>query len=308
MHDEVEQIFATAGCVGTLCVQDSAGQREVGVAADRPVVAASVIKVLIAVEAERQIAAGRLDPSERVRLLAQARTPGPVGFSLYNDDVEVSLRDLLVSMLTISDNVATDALLARVGIEPCNATAVELGLSATVIVDNLRAMTDSIGQAAGFATWDAMTAWAAQPHSAAEGAVVQERVLSAAAMQAETATRTSARDMCTLLRLIWSDRAAPEDACRRIRTLMGRQLTRQRLAAAFAPPARVSAKSGGLLGVYRNEVGVIEFPDGRWYTAAVFTQTTDSTIGEVAVNAAIGRAAARAVDLLAPEETAGHTL
>ncbi|MGH2516194.1 MAG: serine hydrolase [Ktedonobacterales bacterium] len=301
MHHKIEQIFATVGCVGSLCVQDAEGRKEVGVAAGRPVVAASVIKVLVAVEVERQIAAGRLDPSQRVRLPAQSRTPGPVGFSLYYDDVEVSLRDLLVPMLTISDNVATDALLALVSIASCNATAVELGLSETVIMDDLHTMINSIGQAAGFAGWDAMTAWAAGSHSVAEDAAVQERALSSRATQAQTATRTTARDMCVLLRLIWSDRAAPEDACRRIRNLMARQLTRHRLAAAFAPPIQVSAKSGSLLGVYRNEVGVIEYPAGRRYFAAVFTQTTDASRSEASINAAIGRTAARAVALLAPE-------
>lgn len=308
MQQEIERIFAAAGCVGALCVQDAEGQQEIGIAADQPVVAASVIKVLVAVEVERQIAAGRLDPSQRVHLPAQARTPGPVGFSLYSDDVEVSLRDLLVPMLTISDNVATDALLALVSIEACNATATELGLSETVIVDHLRTMIDAIAQAAGFASWNAMTAWAAKPHPATEDTLVQERVRSAAAMQAQTASRTTARDMSRLLRLIWSDQAAPEDACRHIRNLMAQQLTRHRLAAAFAPPARVSAKSGSLLGVYRNEVGVIEYPDGRWYTAAVFTRTTDASPGEGAVNAAIGQAAARAVALLASQEAGRRSL
>jgi beta-lactamase class A len=194
MHHKIEQFFAAAGCVGSLCVQDAEG-REVGVAADQPVVAASVIKVLVAVEAERQIAAGRLDPFQRVRLPAQERTPGPVGFSLYHDDVEMSLRDLLVPMLTISDNVATDALLVLVGIASCNTTAAKLGLSNTVIMDDLRTMIDSIGQAAGFAGWDAMTAWTAGPHSAQEEAAVEARLHSAAAMRASTATRTTARDM-----------------------------------------------------------------------------------------------------------------
>lgn len=308
MQHEIEQIFAAAGCVGFLCVQDAEGQREIELAADQPVVAASVIKVLVALEVERQIAAGRLDPSQRVRLSAWERTPGPVGFSLYTDDVEVSLRDLLVPMLTISDNVATDALLALVSIEACNATATELGLSETVIVDHYRTMIDAIAQAAGFASWGAMSEWAARSHPTTEDALVQTRVRLAAPMQAQTATRTTARDMCRLLHLLWSDQAAPAEACRHIRQLMAQQLTRHRLAAAFAPPARVSAKSGGLLGVYRHEVGVIEYPDGRWYTAAVFTQTTDASLGEGAVNAAIGRAAARAIALLAPQEAAERSL
>lgn len=298
IEDEIEQVFAAAGCAGALCVQDREGQHEVAVAADQPVVAASVFKVLVAVEVERQIASGRLDPSQRIHLAARDRTPGPVGFSLYDDDVDASLRDLLIPMLTISDNVATDALLGLVGITSCNATAAELGLASTIIVNDLRGTIDSIGQAAGFVSWDAMTGWAAGVHSAAEEAAVQERIVFAPAMRAPTATRTTARDMCLLLRLIWSDQAAPKDACRRIRALMAKQLTRHRLAAAFASPARVSAKSGSLLGVYRNEIGVIEYPDGRWYTASVFTRTTDASRGEVAINAAIGRAAALAVGSL----------
>lgn len=302
MRQGFEQIFASAGCEGSLCVQSGTGQLEVGIAPDQPVVAASVIKALIAVEAERQIATGQLDPCERVRLSASARTPGPVGFSLYEDEVEVSLRDLLAPMLTISDNVATDALLARVGIASCNATADALGLRETVIEHDLSTAIDSIGQSAGFAGWDALVAWSADSHSAAEEAAIQERVLNAPAMRPQTATRTTPRDMCRLLRLIWTDQATSADGCRRIRSLMAKQLTRQRLAAAFALPARVAAKSGGLLGVYRHEIGVITYPDGRWYTAAVFTRTTDNSEGEGAINAAIGQAAARAVELLGREE------
>lgn len=299
MRQELERIFARAGCTGALCVQDADGRREVGIAPDQPVVVASVIKTLIAVEAERQFADGRLDPSARVVLSARARTPGPVGFSLYDDDVEVSLRDLLVSMLTISDNVATDALLARVGIASCNATAAALGLRDTVIEQDLRSTIDSIAQAAGFAEWDALVAWsAAGERTAAEEAAIDERTRSAPAMQARTANRTTPHDMCRLLRLIWTGQAAPEEGCRRIRGLMARQLTRNRLAAAFPPPVRVAAKSGGLLGVYRHEVGVIAFPDGRWYTAAVFTKATDAHVWEGPVNAAIGQAAARAIELL----------
>jgi len=78
---------------------------------------------------------------------------------------------------------------------------------------------------------------------------------------------------------------------------MARQLTRHRLASAFPPPARVAAKSGGLLGVVRNKIGVIDQPDGQRFYAAVFTRS-DSEGGETRVNAAIGAAAVSAVHTL----------
>lgn len=86
--------------------------------------------------------------------------------------------------------------------------------------------------------------------------------------------------------------------CRRLRELMGQQLTRNRLAAGFAPPIRVSAKSGSLIGMIRNEIGVIEYPDGSWYAAAVFTQTGTTSRGAAAIDAAIGHSAASSIGLL----------
>lgn len=76
---------------------------------------------------------------------------------------------------------------------------------------------------------------------------------------------------------------------------MSHQLTKHRLAAAFPPPAHVSAKSGGLAGVIRNEVGVIEYPDGAAYAAAVFTQVKEPAHGGAAIDRAIGAAAAMAI-------------
>ena len=118
----ITESFSQAGYTGQLCVQSLDGKDEIAVDADVPVVAASVFKVCVALAAETQFADGRLDPRERVTLTASRRTPGPVGFSLYRDDVSASLQDLVVAMLTISDNDATDALLDRLGIDAMNAS------------------------------------------------------------------------------------------------------------------------------------------------------------------------------------------
>ena len=172
------------------------------------------------------------------------------------------------------------------------------GLTATVIMADLRTAINSLGIAAGFSGWDAMSAWASEPHSESEERRMLQRMMAADALTAERATRTTPRDMVTLLRLIWTGLAGPAQACRRVRQLMGQQLTKHRLAAAFQPPARVSAKSGGLVGVIRNEIGVIEYPDGAAYAAAVFTQADEPWHGGAAIDRAIGAAAASAVGML----------
>jgi beta-lactamase class A len=298
MGGDIEELFRIAGCTGQLCVQSLDGTQEVAVDADRSAVSASVYKVSVALEAETQFADGRLDPRERVTLSAATRTPGPIGFSLFDDDVEASLRDMVVAMLTISDNDATDALLRRIGIDAVNTSSVRLGLADTVVTDYLYKIVNSIAHEAGFEDWRSMWERAAKPLSKVEEDELVRRMTAASALVPSLTTRTTPRDMATLLRLIWSDEAGPPAACRRVRDLMRRQLTKHRLAAAFPAPARVAAKSGSLIGVVRNEVGVVEFPDGRGYAVAVFARALKPWQNDAAVNAVIGTAAAAAVGQL----------
>jgi hypothetical protein len=65
-----------------------------------------------------------------------------------------------------------------------------------------------------------------------------------------------------------------------------------------AVSASVSVKSGSLVGVIRNEIGVIEYPDGRGYAAAVFAQAHRPWQNDAAINVAIGAAAAAAIGML----------
>ena len=102
--------------------------------------------------------------------------------------------------------------------------------------------------------------------------------------------------MVHLLRLIWTGRAGPA-ACDRVRAVMSRQLTRHRIASGFQRPVTVAAKTGSLLGLIRNEIGVISCPDGQQYAAAVFTRSRPGA-DDAAINWAIGTAAARAVAVL----------
>ncbi|MFJ5228980.1 serine hydrolase [Kitasatospora sp. NPDC088391] len=302
MTNVFDGIFESAGCEGALCVRALDGAErgtEVAVRADTAMAPASVLKVQIALEVESAFTDGRLDPRERLLLRAGERTPGPVGLSLFEDDTELSLRDAAVLMLTISDNATTDALLRLVGVDAVNATAARLGLTGTHLAGDLQSLLDTLGRDLGRADWSDALAWTATA-SEDELADADGRLFTGRALDPLRSTRTTARDMAELLDAIWTDRAGPPAACARMRTMMGRQLTRHRLAAGFRPPVRVAAKSGSLVGVVRNEVGVVTHPDGRRYAAAVFTRSRPGS-DDAAINRAIGTAASRAVALLRGE-------
>ena len=292
---DIEDAFDRVGCRGWLCALALDGPGEMALHGDAVVVAASVFKVVVAVEFFRQTADGRLDPSERVRLGSVGRTPGATGFSTFADEVEVSLRDLTQMMLVVSDNAATDVILDRVGLAAVNTCAASLGLTSTVVVSDLRTVVDSIGQDAGFAGWDDLQAATGPDAPVASVLAVRRRLLSVRALTPDLTTRTTARDMATLLQQIWRDEAGPADGCAQIRQLMARQVTQNRLAAGFGDGISVAAKSGSLLGVVRNEIGVVEYPDGARYAVAVFTRAYEPFRGEHQINGVIGATSASAI-------------
>jgi beta-lactamase class A len=100
-----------------------------------------------------------------------------------------------------------------------------------------------------------------------------------------------------LLRAIWADTAAPADACASTRAVMSKQVTR-RLGAAVPDGGTLAAKSGGLFGRVRNEIGVIGFPDGDRYAVAVFTSAPVPFTGGTAIEAAMAAAVGIAIDAI----------
>jgi beta-lactamase class A len=293
----VSEIFAELGVVGSAWAAPVDGPG-VGICGDDLVTPASVAKVQIALAAEHAMVTGGLD-GQKLRILSpQRRTTGPVGISLLRDEVRMSARDLVTMMLTSSDNVATDELLALVGPARINQLTARLGLTATRITGDLRTMLDAMAGEAGFTDYPALAAHdpAVRPPSWEQ---IRQRLHDSAALDPARGWSTTGAETVQLLQAIWTDTAAAPQACAAVRHAMSQQLTRHRIAAGFGPGVSVAAKSGGLMGLVRNEAGVVTFPDRQRYAVAVFTRGTPGTTTDPArVDAGIGRIARTLIDEL----------
>lgn len=104
------------------------GQSSVEYQADLPLVAASVIKIPIMVEAFRSIQAGTLDPDESVEIRPEAKMPSCGALTYMHDGLKVSAMDLITLMIILSDNTATNLMIDRLGIDCVNQTMAELGI------------------------------------------------------------------------------------------------------------------------------------------------------------------------------------
>ena len=111
-----------------------------------PVIAASVIKIPIMVEAFRQFEAGELDPAATHRVTAEEKMPSCGALNRMHDGLEVTMRDLVELMIVLSDNSATNILIDILGIDRVNATMEAEGLKVTKL---RRKLFDRAGMEAG---------------------------------------------------------------------------------------------------------------------------------------------------------------
>lgn len=288
--DEIEAVFAKAGARGFVHAREIGvpDGPEVGVGADDPVVLASVFKIPVAVAFAREVAAGRIDETERTRVTARYRIGG-IGTAGCADDVEMSWRDLARFMLTMSDNAATDVVYHRVGQEAVDRVLTDLGLARTRLVGCCEDLFASVIADLGAKPDDDLEAVFA--------AATEEQMRKLSVLDPERTTSSTPREITALLDAIWTDRAGDPAACERVRTIMAQQIWPHRISSGFPAGVAIAAKTGTLPAV-RNEAGVVTHVDGRRYAVAVFTRADSLADRQPAVDSALGEAARLAVDHL----------
>lgn len=280
LHD----VFARAGARGFVSAVDLDTGREVGLLPDEPVVTASTFKVPVLLELVLQAAEGTVSLTDRIRVPAEGRAPGPTGLSVWQDEVELSLRDLASSMITVSDNCATDVVCAIVGLDRVQARLDGLGLTRTRIPYDCRGL---------FAT---ATEDLGAPFEA--GAMPSDEQLAGLRLLDPARTdATTPREMTDLLGRIWRDEAGPAQACAEVRRIMALQVWPHRLTAGFPADVTLAGKTGTLPSVF-NEVAVVTYPDGGRYAVAVYTRCSSYSLRQPAVDRAIATAGRLAVDAL----------
>jgi beta-lactamase class A len=273
----IADVFAEAGAEGFVHARELGTDHEFGHHADDPVVLASVFKIPVAVAYAAEVAAGRLDETERTKVTSRYRVGG-IGTAGCADDVEMSWRDLALFMMTMSDNAATDVIFHRIGQAAVDKVLADLGLHRTRIMGCCEDLLSSVQEEAlANPTW--------------------EMVEQMAIVDPERTTSSTPREITALLEAIWTDRAATPEACERVRAIMAQQIWPHRLSSGFPADVQVAAKTGTLPSV-RNEAGVVTYPDGRSYAVAVFTKAKSLDLRQPAVDAVIGRAGRLAVDHL----------
>jgi beta-lactamase class A len=190
-----------------------------------PLPAASTIKVLVSAALWSGACAGRIDPGRRVRV-GDAPVPGGGGLLESMDpETEVTLAELDLLMLAVSDNAATNAVIEAVGMETVNDLAAALGLEHTRL---------------------------------------RRRMMDVAAGDRGEDNTTCAADMAALLCALARADGIPMHACRRVLAAMA-QSHHTDIVPRYLPAAasRVISSKQGELAAVRHDVALVDEGERR---------------------------------------------
>lgn len=249
---------------------------EVLVRAEEPFPMASTFKLPILVELYAQERAGKVTFDELRDLTPADQHIGSGDISVNFDlpGVRMSIRNLTNMMMMISDNSATDTLLARVGAANVTARMRALGLNG-IRVDR--------------STQELILDYGGQDTERLKGMLLQElrplirrppedeaaRLARDTRYAADPRDQATPRDMARLLELIWRGQAVDAEASKAMLELMKRCRTGAARIKGLLPRDTVVAHKTGTVGGTVDDVGIIYLPyDAGHVAISVFAKRT----------------------------------
>ena len=190
---------------------------------------ASLIKLPILAAFWEAVESGRLDASERIAVPADARVEGTGVLKALAPGLAPTWNDLATLMITVSDNVATNLVIDRLGMEAIQAWIVKAGLADTRL---------------------------------------ERRMMDRDAMRAGRNNVTSAADIETLLYGVATGTCVSEHASREMRRALEAQQIQDRLARRLPEGARAINKTGNFADVM-HDAGIVTWPGGTLVIAVL---------------------------------------
>lgn len=253
------RIAAVGGAEVAVAVVDLGSGARLSIEGDRPMHAASTMKVPVLIEYMRRRDAGLLGVGDSVRLVNQFRSVvdgSPYALDPADDSDStvyarvgqtVPLAWLAERMITHSSNLATNVLIDRLGAPAITRTVAALGAAHTPV---RRGVEDGVAYRAG---------------------IVNE---------------TTANDLATLMAAIATDRAASPARCAEMRTILLAQAFNDGIPAGLPSGTRVAHKTGEITATH-HDAAIVWPARGAPYVLVVLTRAIPERRVAVALTAAI---------------------
>jgi len=235
-RQEIEDYNGVAG----LYVWDLEEDFGYGIRPDEQFFTASIIKVPIMVAVYRKVDAGELEFSQQIEIKEEDWAAGAGWLQWEKAGTKQTVGDLLLLMMTQSDNVAANALVRTVG-----------------GADHVNEVARSMG---------------------AEDTVLYQKVSSERGVVPALDNRSTPRDMATMMQQIAEGNAASEKSCGYMIDLMHENKLDWWLDEGLPSGVDAANKAGWLYKVY-DEVGIVE-NDDRHYVIAILSKHGEADVNQ----------------------------
>lgn len=296
LHREMQRIAPLSGGVlGVAAIHLESG-RTFFHNADEPFPLASTYKVPIAVQALTLVEQGKLDLDRMVVWDTTDLHIGSEAFLLFRKPgFALSVRNMLETMLILSENNSTDWMLRLAGGgEAVTKRLRDLGIT-DVRID--RPTAEIIAHPYGITDiWSADGKFSRSKWESQMGALSKARRDSAAYYYArDPRDHGSPKSMMTLMARIWKGEVLNRTNAALLLDIMYRCETgNARIKGMLPPGTRVAHKTGTYAGTV-NDVGIIDLPDGTHVAIAAYVKKSDKVQGPD-LEAAVAQAARAVYD------------
>jgi beta-lactamase class A len=280
IEKEIERIAAFSnGTVGVSALHLESGDSLAFNAID-PFPMASTYKVPIAVQLLKRIDAEEIKLDAMIDIGQSDLSPGGgiISAHFYQPGVALSVLNLLETMLTISDNTASDKSLELAGgQETVSELLKKLGLEAIRIDRDTKFL---IADLLGISDLSPQDEWSLPRFKEHEKATTPEsKKASAAIFLADRRDTSTPQAMVSLLERIYRKELLKEESTKLLLDIMRRcQSGKARLKGMLPFATVVAHKTGTLPLVAINDVGIITLPDDAGHVAiAVFVKSVEKT-------------------------------
>lgn len=271
VSSQIQEIVDRSGAEFGVSIRHLESGSEININADSFFPMASVLKIPVLCTAMAQIDDGRFALTDRWELAYSEKNIGSGVLTYLRDGLQPTVYDVLLLMIVISDNTATDMAMNRVGVKAIDDHMKQLGLADIHLPTNIRGIFERLGsEELADPAWLLNDLTTPKPK--------YEPLPESSAYSSGTDNNVSTpRDMTRLLAMIYGGEISSRNACDEMLHILLQQQLNQRLPR-FIPDTLPFAHKTGTLSGIRNDAGILYVNDNchlaitafcRWDAQAV---------------------------------------
>ena len=243
---------------------------------------ASTFKTVLLYEMYRQVDQGKVDPKSRFVLTDDMRVPGSGVLQDLDAGATLTIKDVAMLMITVSDNAGTDQIYKLIGHEPVSATLERLGMHHTYLPMGcwgILSKLHDLDPDDPNLTYDELNRLLHEKESGPDSFALKETP--------ENDISTPS-DMLILLEAIERGEGLSTSSRDAMFDIMRRQKYTDRIPGLLPFAARVAHKTGSIHGV-RNDVGIVYYGDKK-YAIALMSKRGEHGMDATRMLAEVSRA------------------